>query len=325
LTSFLSFIRDPQWDMPFFKRLAHNDTGQARGHQGGLVLPKDLRRFLPTLDPKATSRIAPTVDRRLQTEMYVGAEHVADGDVRYQIQTWHGTRPPESRVTDGLGPLRTKARANDILIFQRSVDSLDRFRLILVRQGTALYSRFNRMAANRRWGSLAEAVPPVSQDDISQANREFDAAAEGPFQLQTAEARRKESLQARLARNAAFRERVRIEYGGTCAVSGISLQSPSGLCEVESAHVVPVSDRGADDVRNGMALTRTIHWAFDRGLLGVRPDRVIYVPRLIRRLTANSFLARFHGKRIAEAQTATLRVHPDALAWHYVNRVKRWD
>ena len=25
-----------------FKKLSHNDTGKARGHQGGIVIPKDI-------------------------------------------------------------------------------------------------------------------------------------------------------------------------------------------------------------------------------------------------------------------------------------------
>jgi len=324
-SSFRSFLNDPSWDAPFFKRLARNDTPEAPGHQSGVVLPKSLRQYLPTLNASATSRAIPTADRRLQAEMFVGMERVAENDLRYQIQTWGGTRPPEGRVTDGLGPLRDRSGTDDILIFQRSAESLERFRLILVRQEADEYPAVDSMAGIRRWGPLIESEPPVSQDALTLANSEMEAVAQGPFQSQRSVVQRTESRQTRIARNAAFRERVRLEYGGRCAISGIAILAPSGRREVESAHVVPVGERGVDDVRNGLALTRTLHWAFDRGLLGVLPKRVVYVPKQVRELAENSFLAKFNGRPICEARTAALRVHPDALDWHYENRVRKWD
>ena len=36
-------------DGKFFKVLAHNDTGQATGHQGGIVIPKDISVFFPLI------------------------------------------------------------------------------------------------------------------------------------------------------------------------------------------------------------------------------------------------------------------------------------
>jgi putative restriction endonuclease len=38
------------FDRPMFKRLAPNDTGAAPGHQGGIVIPKDLGPYFPDLE-----------------------------------------------------------------------------------------------------------------------------------------------------------------------------------------------------------------------------------------------------------------------------------
>jgi putative restriction endonuclease len=40
---------DEDFDAPLFNVLAHNDTGQAVGHQGGIVIPKDLDPYFPQL------------------------------------------------------------------------------------------------------------------------------------------------------------------------------------------------------------------------------------------------------------------------------------
>src|SRR5436190_768975 len=114
LTEFLS---SDEWDAPFFKRLAHNDTGQATGHQAGVVIPKDLRRFFPSLDQELISAANPTIDRLLRAEMYIGITQVDDAVSRYQFQTWTGKRPPEARLTDNLGAIRSQAHADDVLLF----------------------------------------------------------------------------------------------------------------------------------------------------------------------------------------------------------------
>jgi putative restriction endonuclease len=324
-TSLKEFLANQEWDAPFFKRLAHNDTGQAAGHQGGMVLPKDLRQFLPALDEAATSLEAPTTDRYLRAEMFVGAKHLTDSVLRYQLQTWGGTRSAESRITDGFGPLRNQAREGDLLIFQRRADALDRLRLILVKKGTPEFAEAEVWTVGRKWGPLFTAVSPVTVTQITQAKVELAALAEKPFELVRPAIPRLETTQSRIARSAVFRERVRLEYVKRCCVSGIVIASPTGLYEAESAHVVPISEGGSDDIRNGIALAQTLHWAFDRGLIGILPSRKVHIPRAVKRMEENAFLKQFEGKPIAEATSSDLRVHRDALAWHYDNLVRQWD
>ncbi|WP_336510476.1 HNH endonuclease [Agrobacterium tumefaciens] len=41
---------------------------------------------------------------------------------------------------------------------------------------------------------------------------------------------------------------------------------------MQAAHIRPVAHGGPDSVRNGMALSGTVHWMFDRGLISVDDD-----------------------------------------------------
>lgn len=323
--SMREFLANPEWDAPFFKRLAHNDTGQAAGHQAGMVLPKDLRNYLPSLDEAATSQQAPTTDRYLQAEMFVGAIHLTDRLVRYQFQTWGGTRSAESRITDGFQPVRDQAREGDLILFQRRADALDRFRLILVKQVTSEFAEVSRSVNDRRWGPLYLIEPPVTQSQLTSARIELASLAQQDFQVVRSAIPRVESRQSRIARCSVFRERVRREYERKCAVSGIIIATPTLMHEVESAHVVPVGEGGSDDIRNGFTLTQTIHWAFDRGLFGVLPTRKIYIPRQVKRMSENAFLNQFENRQIAEAATQALRVHSDAFRWHFEHKVRPWD
>lgn len=66
-------------------------------------------------------------------------------------------------------------------------------------------------------------------------------------------------------RDRAFASAIKTAYHDTCAVTGIKLINGGGRSEVQAAHIRPVADGGPDSVRNGLALSGTIHWMFDRG------------------------------------------------------------
>ena len=318
------FLFSEEWDVPFFKRLAHNDTGHATGHQGGLVIPKALRPYFPVLDESKTSRAKPTIDRRILVHMFVGLREVGDSRARYQFQTWGGERSAEGRLTDNLAPIRNLAKADDILVFQRSADTLDRFRLLLFQRRRPGFNEINSLTKGRRWGPLIEGEEPVTTEDLENAEEQFDEVAKEPFVLKIERARVVSRVN-RVARSSAFAVRVNKEYQWTCAVSGVALATPSKMYEVQAAHVIPVSEGGTDDIRNGLALSHTLHWAFDWGLFGIRDDRRVYVPRRVRNMAANTFLHEFGGKEILEARSQHMRVHERAFAWHLKHRVKRWE
>jgi len=81
----------------------------------------------------------------------------------------------------------------------------------------------------------------------------------------------------RRVRDSEFVEKVRAAYGRTCVVCGSRRETPTGEPEVEAAHIYPKAEGGADDVRNGVALCKLHHWAFDTGWLSFTDDHEILV------------------------------------------------
>jgi len=77
-----------------------------------------------------------------------------------------------------------------------------------------------------------------------------------------------EVIRSERIRDASFRYQI-VEkvYNGTCAFTGIRLTNGLGRAEVDAAHIRAVAADGPDTVRNGIALMKTLHWAFDRGLV----------------------------------------------------------
>ena len=238
---------------------------------------------------------------------------------RYQFQTWRAKRSPESRLTDQLGALRNSARGGDILLIQRSIDRLELFRLTLVRQSSTEFEELTPMVGGRNWGVLFESTPPVSDDDLKLA-RSYEVALESSdFHLFDTAALYTTSTATKVARSIAFRETVLKLYRERCAVCGEALKSPTGVVECDAAHVVPRSRLGADEARNGLALCKSHHWAFDRGLFSFGNDRAVIVPPIVASLPQNARLHVFNGRPVLEAADLNLAVHQDAFAWHREN------
>ncbi|WP_239520658.1 HNH endonuclease [Pseudooceanicola aestuarii] len=128
-----------------------------------------------------------------------------------------------------------------------------------------------------------------------------------------------ERLTRRAYRDVAFRRKVREAYGYRCALSGLRLRNGGGRPEVQAAHIRPVDRRGNDSVRNGLALSGTLHWMFDRGLISVAEDcETVLVSRnkvpgeVIDRLLAPS------GK-LLQPEDPRNAPHPENLRWHREN------
>ncbi|MFB6201903.1 MAG: HNH endonuclease [Halorhabdus sp.] len=80
-------------------------------------------------------------------------------------------------------------------------------------------------------------------------------------------------------RDSTFTEDVRTAYDERCAVCGVRRVTPGQdpNSEVEAAHIYPKREGGVDDVRNGIALCKLHHWAFDNGWFSITDDYEIIV------------------------------------------------
>lgn len=303
-------------DTSVYKRLAHNDTGAAAGHQAGIVIPKAIAQFFPPL-PAVVATGGPTVDTSLTADLFVDGRRVATVTTRYQHQTWGGTRRAERRLTDNLGALRNEATEDDILLFTKDLADDGYIQLHLVRKGTPEFKHLDANLGPKRWGPVDPDNPPVTTGEIADAEEYVDEQKAEAFTENRAET---ESSTKRKARDRAFRKKVLDAYGHACAFTARRFVSPlsSMVVGLDAAHIVPVASNGSDYPGNGLALTKELHWSFDRGLIGVSGDRKIFVPSSVRALPGNEFLRDLHGQPIREGVPRAL---DDALEWHRYNRL----
>lgn len=112
-----------------------------------------------------------------------------------------------------------------------------------------------------------------------------------------------------------FRRAVVDAYRKTCAITGLRLVNGGGRAEVEAAHIRPVEHGGPDDVRNGLALSGTVHWMFDRGLIGITAEGEIKISRKVNDVAQVKTLIRPEGYALFPSR-AEQRPHPAFLNWH---------
>lgn len=129
-------------------------------------------------------------------------------------------------------------------------------------------------------------------------------------------------LTSRLVRDRVFRRVVLKAYDQRCAVTGLKLINGGGRAEVNAAHIRPVEASGPDILTNGIALSGTTHWMFDRGLLSIADDLEILVSRQVNDQEGVRAMINGTGRALTPSRLSE-RPHPRFLQWHRDYRFKR--
>jgi putative restriction endonuclease len=167
---------------------------------------------------------------------------------------------------------------------------------------------------------FAEKAPllPRLDDDVSSFG--FDQE-QTPFQFDKQRDRISVTV-SRVLRDRVFRRIVLRAYDERCAVTGLKLINGSGRAEVAAAHIRPVEASGPDIVSNGIALSGTAHWMFDRGLISLADDLEILVSRQTNDSEGVRSIINKSGRALAP-QRISDRPHPHFLNWHREHCSKR--
>jgi putative restriction endonuclease len=111
--------------------------------------------------------------------------------------------------------------------------------------------------------------------DDMHVDRETLSLLEAPPEEQ--ERRIEQILVNRKIRDASFRGHVCDAYKHTCAITRLRIIDGGGKSEAQAAHIWSVAQGGPDVVQNGVALSATVHWLFDRYLISLTDDYRILV------------------------------------------------
>lgn len=162
-----------------------------------------------------------------------------------------------------------------------------------------------------------EALPRIADQDAAETIQGF-AETHSQFDPAPVTLFRADVLTSRKYRDPSFQRQVKAAYGGRCAISGLELRNGGGRPEVEAAHIRAVKDGGPDIIRNGLALSGTLHWMFDRGLISVASNhRILISHNKVPKETATRLIA--PGQRLLLPKNPRHHPHPDYLQYHREN------
>lgn len=133
---------------------------------------------------------------------------------------------------------------------------------------------------------------------------------------------RRSIVTSRLFRDEAFARKIATAYDCTCAMTGLKLINGGGRPEIEAAHIRPVGSEhhGPDSIRNGLALSRTFHWLFDRGIISIADDyQILMVEKSVPDQLKHLLLPE---RRIRIPDDPLSQPHPQFLRYHRENIYK---
>lgn len=119
----------------------------------------------------------------------------------------------------------------------------------------------------------------------------------------------------RKLRDRRFRHAVLGAYEKRCAVTGWQFVNGGGRAEVEAAHIKPVEHGGNDSINNGIAMSGTVHWMFDRGLISIAENDQILISRKVNDVDRIKQIINPTGHLIRPKRREH-HPHPVSLSWH---------
>ncbi|WP_411197079.1 HNH endonuclease [Rhizobium sp.] len=163
-------------------------------------------------------------------------------------------------------------------------------------------------------------LPRLGEPAVTLAADGFEDRPQAPFIFEQ-ERDRVTLLSSRIVRDRLFRRLVLHAYDKRCAITGLKLINGGGRAEVDAAHIRPVEANGPDILTNGIALSGTAHWMFDRGLISLSDDLDILISRQANDPESIRGLINKSGRAIVPSQPFE-RPHPHFLQWHRENCFK---
>ncbi|UVK44775.1 HNH endonuclease [Mesorhizobium sp. AR07] len=171
-------------------------------------------------------------------------------------------------------------------------------------------SDFNRIV-DLGLGTSESLLPRVDEIGTSVGSFQDEQA---PFQFEQ-NRDRVSYIGSRIVRDRIFRRIILRAYDERCAITGLKLINGGGRAEVSAAHIRPVEMNGPDVVNNGIALSGTAHWMFDRGLISLSDDLEILISRQVNDPdSVHGFINK--SRRALPPRRHFERPHPHFLQWH---------
>lgn len=296
----------------YIKLLGTQELGYRKGQPGGggryIYISKQCTEFFPHLsvtqlnDTVLIPIVPPFTQQKVYTSyVYHNDKHILDEGTRDEYRLY---------LNKGVDPHADYYKPGDIVVFQRVVGPNPEDQMM----PTYFLHRFESTSQHYAiLSGLIEESKIKGGHALIEAQLEFIPEVQEieagpviipPEVMADAEEKQKEILDeeveeieevrgAHLFNSVSFRDFVLTGYEYKCAVTGQSILWKQ-LNNLEAAHIKPRAHTGSFLPCNGIALSRDMHWAFDKGFFTIGDDYHIIVHEEVQA----SMLGAFHGTQM---------------------------
>ncbi|MCK5028143.1 MAG: HNH endonuclease [Bacteroidales bacterium] len=228
-----------------------------------------------------------------------------------------------------IDPNRSYFKPDDIVVFSKyeGEESISTYQMILIRKdqrnynvlntiinisplegGHALYNEelaFIETIANNVESITSIVIPEEVKKDVKKKQEEIKEEISTDIEG---------TKGANLFNSVSFRDFVLLGYQNKCAITNEAIFYDK-LINLEAAHIRPKAHSGSFLPCNGIAMSRDMHWAFDRGMFAINEDYTIDVHKDVK----NSLLNRFDKQKINLPIEDFFKPEPTFLKYHREN------
>jgi len=313
-----------------FQELGSPDANGKISRWRYFLISKESGDFFPPLSETALNdtQLIPILTDEGQKKVYCS--------LVYHNDKFHGSTAKQPRneyrlyLNTTIDPDRHYFNPSDIVVFSKLMDENDEFvyQMNLFTANDENYSVLNEVIENaplRGAHALFEqeldfinVVEEVQADILvpEEVKKTIQAQDEelkdeiGESSIEQIE----QSRGANLFNSSSFRDFVLLGYQGRCAITN-EVISYERLNNLEAAHIKPKAHTGSFLPCNGIAMSRDMHWAFDKGMFTINEDYRVQVHDDIRETCLN----KYHNQIISLPKDDFFKPEKLFLAYHQSN------
>jgi putative restriction endonuclease len=117
-------------------------------------------------------------------------------------------------------------------------------------------------------------------------------------------------------RGSLFKREVPRVYDHRCAISGMRIVATANIQMVDACHIMPFAESHDDTISNGIALSPSLHRAFDRGLISISSNHRVLVSDAFHEVAGDHGIRRFAGRELLLPNDKTYWPGQVNLEWH---------
>lgn len=301
------------------------ENGQIKFHRGRyLLISKEFISFFPHLSTTILNDCTALPIQVNNDNEIVYAQYVYHNSKYIDTVLVNGQPRDEYRIylNDQLDHSKELFRPDDIIVMKKMMQDDFGFYALHIFPPTSTHYAFwkEKLSENSSYAMCELTIAPTFDSDIILPAKTAPMLNDGRVRDAIENQQNlllggdeMAAMGANLFNSRSFRDFVMNAYNFKCAVTHRVIAC-NGFDNLEAAHIMPQAHNGSFLPCNGIAMSRDLHFAFDKGFFTIQDDYTIKIhPDVLR---TDSYINEYNGQSIFVPKVEFFRPKSEFLAYH---------